>query len=364
MKLTKIRNFLNIVNLKKIYNILYNMNNPDKNYYECKRCFHRCYQKNDMEKHLNKKNKCERSIKSFNYTEDKLKELSLTRINIIKHDKINNYFCNKCNKNFTTTYSLDRHMKLYCKNVNETEIENTDDEEETEETIDIIEDKNDIKEIQNKKEVEENDEKDLKEEQKEEKIKIEKKTDNPIIKNITDSVINYGDQYNTNNTIINGSQNITFNINVITPFNEKWNTTHIDDKTKLVLLLNNSKFTKTLENILENQMNLNVLLDNTTDKGLVFQDNEFITMDMKEIFNKTMQKLHDQLCSFRDEMINENKLDIDLNTIDYHIKIVKDKYADYRRQDKIQKSVNNIVKNTYNKKTNLTVSNYKNNYGF
>lgn len=87
------------------------------------------------------------------------------------------------------------------------------------------------------------------------------------IKNSIDDKNNILNYNITNNITTNNYTNniISVNINLINSFEENWNTTHIDDKTKCFLLLNNSKFTATLENILENEVNLNVLLDNTSE---------------------------------------------------------------------------------------------------
>ena len=49
--------------------------------YECKRCFYNCNQLNDMKKHLNKKIKCIRKLESFNYNDDELYNLLLTKNN-------------------------------------------------------------------------------------------------------------------------------------------------------------------------------------------------------------------------------------------------------------------------------------------
>ena len=88
------------------------------------------------------------------------------------------------------------------------------------------------------------------------------------------------------NSTKNITQHINFNINLINSFDEQWNTTHIDDKTKILLLLNNTKFTSTLENILENEVNLNVLIDETSDKGLVYNEKKILNMDIKRYSKK------------------------------------------------------------------------------
>ena len=83
----------------------------NNSYYECKRCFHRTYQKIHMAKHLDKKNLCLRTFESFKYKDDELYDLSLERI------KNNNKFiCINCNKNFGNNNTLKIHIEKSCKN--------------------------------------------------------------------------------------------------------------------------------------------------------------------------------------------------------------------------------------------------------
>jgi hypothetical protein len=84
----------------------------NNSFYECKRCFHRFYQKNDMNKHLNKKKICIRVIESYKYEEEELYNLSLKRI---KNNK-KQFICVICNKNFCNKFSLNRHIEKLCKN--------------------------------------------------------------------------------------------------------------------------------------------------------------------------------------------------------------------------------------------------------
>lgn len=89
----------------------------------------------------------------------------------------------------------------------------------------------------------------------------------------------------------------------------------IDINKKLILLLNNSKFTKTLEHILENEVNLNVIIDKTSHNGLVYRNKELVNMNIKDIVQKSMEKLHKHLCDFHKDVIDPNKNDITKNTI-------------------------------------------------
>ena len=148
-------------------------------YYECKRCFYKCYQRNDMIKHLNRKKICIRVIDSYNYQDNDLYDISLIRVN----------------KN---------------KNIN-------------------------------------------------------------MINNLED----YGNK--------NGYENI-----IIRSFDEDWDDTKMDEKAKIMVVLADTKYTKTLEFLLENNVNLNVLIDYTGEKGLVYRNNNFEIMSIKDIVKKKL----------------------------------------------------------------------------
>lgn len=297
------------------------MNNENNSYYECKRCFYTCYQKNHMKNHLNKKKICEKKFNAYKYSDDDLVEMSLIRqykhcdpcdpndetaflknlsyinnnINNINNIKKNEYICQCCNKKLHTNSTLQRHMKLYCK--------------------------------YNKN--------------------IDKAAES-IINNIDNSI--YIDNSVTDNSITDNST--TININIVNSFSEEWCTKHIDDKTKALLFLNNAKFTATLENILENEVNLNVLIDKNTDKGIIFENNMLKNITVKEIVNKTMEKLHKHLEDFQK---NAEKLTIDSTYILDSAKNTSDKYNKYKSNTSVQNNVNSLIKDIYCKKQNDAV---------
>jgi hypothetical protein len=274
--------------------------------YECKRCFYECKQLNDMKKHLNKKIKCIRAVESFKYNDNELYNNSLIKNIII--DEIR-YKCNNCDKKFTTSSNLARH------------IDNDKCLHRNKKNIDII---NDDSKDNSPKIIENN-------------INIE---------NIT---------INIDNSITN---NFNFNTNEINSFDDKWNTSHIDNNKKLILLLNNAKFTTTLENILENNINLNVLIDNTTDNALVYNDKKIINMSIKEIVKKTMEKLLDHLKVFKTDILDPNYFNIDKNIIEDQLKIAQNKYRDFYRDNDVQQFVNVCIKDIYNKKKDDTINKY------
>jgi hypothetical protein len=221
---------------------------------------------------------------------------------------------------------------------------NLEDKNDLEDEDKNLEDKNlEDKNVEDKNVEDKNSKKDKLSENNFSHDKNEYKNDNKNIYNITNNYTN----------------NINLNINLINSFEENWTTTHIDDKTKCLLLLNNSKFTATLENILENNINLNVLLDNTSENGLVYNKDTFINMSLKDIVKTTMDKLYNKLCDFKNDiLISEKNLNIDEKLLEDHIQIVQSKYNNYIQDICVQESVDIFIKDIYNKKKVDTLVNY------
>lgn len=290
-----------------------------KSYYECKSCSFICYQKNTMKGHLDKLKKCDRNLDSYKYNESDLYNLSLIRI-LNNNKKVS---CNICNKKFTNIYTLKRHQTSFHGN----EIINTDND------TDIVKDTN-INKDNN--------------------IKI---NEDNIKNNSSTSCINNTINGNNNNlNIVNNNNNISINI---INFDENWNTEHIDDEKKILLLLKKYKFTSTLENILENEVNLNVLIDKTGEDGLVLQNNKFEKMNVKEIVQKTMKKLMDFLNIFNNEIHEKRENEFNLQFLDTEIKDANMKYDEFKKNEITQNKVNEYIHDIYIKKKNNTFNNFK-----
>jgi superfamily II DNA or RNA helicase len=96
-----------------------NIKSSFKSYYECKRCFYICYQKNDMIKHLKKKKICERTVKSFlQYKEEDIYDKSLIQIKLLRDEekkvieqKYNDYKINETIRNKVTSFIKDIYNK-------------------------------------------------------------------------------------------------------------------------------------------------------------------------------------------------------------------------------------------------------------
>ena len=314
-------------------------------HYLCKRCFHKCKQKNDMVKHLNNKKLCEKSIESYKYSnkDEELYNLSLIKESIIQN---NNLMCKNCNKCYTTRSNLNQHINNYCKKLNNNIIKNI--ENDNNKNDDKMNNKNENDNKTNNKNINDNFINNIG------NNNINNITDNSI-NNITDNSIN-----NITDNSINNITNISLNINIIKSFDDEWCLDHIEDNDKLILLLNNSKFTSTLENILENEVNLNVLIENSTNDGLVFNNNKLNKMTIKDIVKKTMKKLLNHLDNFKNDIILPNQFNINTDIIHNEIKIAENKYNDYTKNKDIQNNVNKCITNIFQKKVDDTYKKYKN----
>ena len=325
-------------------------------YYICSRCTHKTKQKNDMKKHLNRIKKCIKNNDALFISDEDLEKTSLIKINkkILKSapdctqikkfdiisapdctqtkkldiisapnctqiivdkfiDNIDNQSCGiectLCNKIFTRNSSLKRHQKKNCvKTINSNNLN----------------DKNNI------------------------------------------NINNNNNTNNTNNNTINNILNINFNIdnktNKIIPFDEDWDISNIDNETKQLLLMSSIKFTKTMEKILENDANLNILIEKEKNLGSVYKNDteNFKEMNINDIIDKSMTKLYKHLKQFYDEIKEDNEYKICSDYLDNEKTIIDNKYDEYQNNENTQKIVQNHLIDLYDKNKEKALNNYKN----
>jgi len=298
---------------------------PNDSYLECKRCFYRCNKKSNMLKHLDKKNLCVRILESYKYNDDDLYDLSLHRIK----NNIKTFTCINCNKIFSNNNNLKRHIEKSCKkNINSNTYMASDDKKSNHLESD---DKN---------------------------IPIE---ESEILDSINESIkfgnnININNINGNNNNVNNINNNINININLTKSFDEEWDLSKIDVHKKIILLLNNCKFTSTLENILENEVNLNVLIDNTNDTGIVYANNKLINMNVKEIVKKTMDKLYKHLNDMHNDVMNPNTFNLSNNVFSIELEKMNSKYSDFIKSKDEQIKCKQYITDIYKKNNNNTLS--------
>jgi hypothetical protein len=169
----------------------------------------------------------------------------------------------------------------------------------------------------------------------------------------------------TNNTLNNNTLNqniININLNIPRSFDEDWDISKIDKTLRNMLLLSNMKYTKTLEHILDNDTNLNVIINDELNSGIVYinSSEKFKPMSIDDIIDKSMDKLHKQLNSFYIDLKEEkNELLLD----DDILNTVKDttdrKYESFKNNKYINEKVKEFITNIYNNKRHETLKIYE-----
>jgi hypothetical protein len=191
-------------------------------------------------------------------------------------------------------------------------------------------------------------------------------------KNSSSSFNNCESILNTN-TNINTQNNTTNNINIILEiknpisFDNNWDISKIREDTKRDITFSKVMYTRLLEEILNNEINLNVVIDNEKNSGMVYKNDidKYIQMKSKDIVDKTMEKLNEQLNSIN----NDNKMSFEEFTTHCRRQINK-KYIDFKKDTNIQEKVENVICSIFeNKKLYATdvakkVMENNNNYGY
>ena len=303
--------------------------------YQCYRCFYHSINKRDMKKHLIRKNICGRKLESYNFDENKIEELTLLKKSVneliitenkekqcIEINKNWNYdendfkkiieimrnnnktSCCFCDKNFFRKYELLRHLENFQCHV--------------------------LKEKKNKSIINSN--------------YVENKT----INNFNNNQINNQQINNILINVYNHSQNKDENgEKLLNGFNEDWDISKIDLQKKLLLLISDNKYSNTMEEILKNDKNMNILLGENENETIVFQEDKFVNLNNDEIIVRTMYKLYNHLLKFYSEIKEEDLMNKDLNKHKYNL---KEKYDDFNNNNMTKEIVKNILLDIFHNK--------------
>ena len=266
---------------------------------------------------------CEFCKKEFSTKPNLIYHQKNAKYCLLLQGKINtNFKCEHCNKYFSRKDNLLKHNKRYHK-------------VETEEEINEIEEINETEEINN---INNN---------------ITNNTNsNDNVVNSNDNVVHSNNITNSNNNSNNTINNININNNIVLqPFDENWNIDHIN---KYIIFLSLKKYTTFLDKVLEKYENLNVIIDNDSDSGLVYKNEKekYVNMKKKEIFRMTMDKLNKQMCElFDDVILNEKTFGFDsLDFLNKQKGNANNKYEDYVKKDDIKQEANTYIEEIFIKK--------------
>jgi hypothetical protein len=191
------------------------------------------------------------------------------------------------------------------------------------------------------------------------------------INNITNNIDNSQKITNNINNIDNSIKNIdnsTTNIiiNVPISFDKSWDISNIDTVyKKLEILCSDVLYSKLLEKLLENKKNRNVLFDKKNNIGFVYknEDEKYISMNMKDIASKSMEKLHENLLEINNDVKkhtnNKNHQEYAKDCIEKEKKI-NNKYTGYKDDYGTRNYANESILNIYDDKKDESLEIFEN----
>jgi hypothetical protein len=161
--------------------------------------------------------------------------------------------------------------------------------------------------------------------------------------------------------------NNTIHINIELPeknlvsFNDNWNIEHLDINTKTLLFMSTVKYTKTLEYILANDTNKNVLLNEDTNTGIIYKGSEFEEMKIEDIIDKSVLKIYNNLKEMYNEIQENNDMNfiLDPSIINQNLKLTENKFNEYNSNEKTKEVVSQIISSIYNQHKDTTEEKYK-----
>lgn len=323
-------------------------------YYLCARCNYNTTRKSDIKRHLERKVKCLRNINSFQLSDTEIYEksikpysknelekaisesegfsnknnndpLKITNENIDtqhissenknnnnqshNHDIKKKEQCKYCHKLFSEKYNLQKHQKRSCKGIAMLSHE---------EKVKLFGKQTPLSQEENKKMI------------------IEKQ-------------FNIGNQTNTN------QQNI-FIINQpnLKGFDNEWNTEHLDNYIRQMILLSDHKYTNLLDELLKNKDNLNVIMNKDNQYGLVYknEDELYVSMKVREIIDKSIDKLYEQLNVFYKELHDENIIKVNDTILEQEKQVMDTKFKDFCTNNNIKSSVSELLTKIYENNNN------------
>jgi len=273
--------------------------NANVNRYSCKKCMFNANNFNDIKRHFYKKKECKRNIYSMSNSNDYLFILSLLQDNdnnnIIKEkldylNNSNNIIYKNKDKLFQDIFNIEKNKNKKCIYCNK-------------EFNKIL---------------------DLKEH---------------ILMNC------FYDQIKKENIDNSFDKNIYLEKKSPIPFDNDWDLSKIDIYVKKNLVCYNFMYSKLLEEILKNEINLNVIINKNTNTYIVYKNNidQYIQMNLNDIIDNIMYKLKKHLL----EINNTLKGDILIECIEISRNIIEKKYNSYKNNKIIQNSVKEIILKIY-----------------
>jgi len=321
--------------VKKNIDYIIENNNKYKNtqingsiFYECKNCLYKTKLFTDMTRHMNRKILCKKNnLEGFKYNEDEIIKLSLIPYINNKQDINIDLYQNKNiitkNKLFEFLSNIDKKKLKVCQLCNK-------------EFNKIIDLKNHF--ILNCITFDTN------------KNNLSYCYDNPLKNNLS-----FTDFFKTT----------LFPIS----FDKEWDTSHLDNNEKNLLLFSICKYTKTLECILKNKDNHNILIDKNSSSVVVYNNCIIHKINLDELIDKIIDKIYYHLNIFFQDIENDNLYQINPDLLNTEKISMKLKYDNYKTNTFTKIDVISNIITILDKVKDETLENFNkiknlNNYGY
>ena len=324
-------------------------------YYQCIRCNYIAKRNSDMKRHLERKIKCFRNINSFKINETEIYKQSLTLKKEPLLDNINSNSSNSSSNSSNNSNSIDNNSSNNTNSsnnfphstnveINNSEIQNTTSENgvQCEYCNKLFSEKYNLRKHQKRSC------KGLK------KLELDKLNNiggnKQDINNINNN-LNIEKQVNISNQTTNSGNIIIINQNNLEGFDDKWTTEHIDNYIRQMILLSDHKYTNLLDEILKNKSNLNVIMNNDQNYGLVYKnkDDMYVNMKVREIIDKSIEKLYEQLNIFYTELVNNDIIKVNSDVIEHEKQIIDNKFKEFCTNNNVKSSVGHLLTKIYEK---------------
>ena len=308
-----------------------------------------------MKRHLERKIKCFRNINSFKINETEIYKQSLTLKKEPLLDNINSNSSNSSSNSSNNSNSIDNNSSNNTNSsnnfphstnveINNSEIQNTTSENgvQCEYCNKLFSEKYNLRKHQKRSC------KGLK------KLELDKLNNiggnKQDINNINNN-LNIEKQVNISNQTTNSGNIIIINQNNLEGFDDKWTTEHIDNYIRQMILLSDHKYTNLLDEILKNKSNLNVIMNNDQNYGLVYKnkDDMYVNMKVREIIDKSIEKLYEQLNIFYTELVNNDIIKVNSDVIEHEKQIIDNKFKEFCTNNNVKSSVGHLLTKIYEK---------------
>jgi hypothetical protein len=151
---------------------------------------------------------------------------------------------------------------------------------------------------------------------------------------------------NITNNIDNSKTNIIFNINPLISFDKSWDISNINSiEEQLSVVCSEFLYTKLLKLLLKDKKNQNVLYDKINEIGFVYNNEKYVSMNINDITEKSMEKLNENLLQINNNVKtykNENNYpEYEKCSIENEKKI-NNKFTEFKDKFSVKKNVVNL----------------------